>query len=78
MAGGPSTPRLAAAVSGAGGLGFLAAGYRPAQAVRADIRWMRDAREHAFGVNLFVPGTREADHAALQGYVRGLDAEAAR
>ena len=27
MAGGPSTPELAAAVSSAGGLGFLAAGY---------------------------------------------------
>jgi len=28
LAGGPSTPELAAAVSEAGGLGFLAAGYR--------------------------------------------------
>ena len=28
MAGGPSTPALAAAVSAAGGLGFLAAGYK--------------------------------------------------
>ena len=27
MAGGPSTPELAAAVSDAGGLGFLAGGY---------------------------------------------------
>jgi nitronate monooxygenase len=27
LAGGPSTPRLAAAVTNAGGLGFLAAGY---------------------------------------------------
>ena len=28
MAGGPSTPALAAAVSDAGGIGFLAAGYK--------------------------------------------------
>jgi nitronate monooxygenase len=30
LAGGPSTPELAAAVSDAGGLGFLAAGYEAA------------------------------------------------
>ena len=28
LAGGPSTPELAAAVANAGGLGFVAAGYR--------------------------------------------------
>jgi len=78
LAGGPSTPELAAAVSGAGGLGFLAAGYRPAEAVRAEIRRLRDAGEDAFGVNLFVPGPREADQAALERYLRGLDGEAAR
>ena len=37
LGGGPSTPALAAAVSEAGGLGFLAAGYRTPDAVRADI-----------------------------------------
>ena len=31
MAGGPGTPALAAAVSNAGGLGFLAAGYLTAE-----------------------------------------------
>ena len=31
MAGGASTPRLAASVSNAGGLGFLAAGYKSAR-----------------------------------------------
>jgi nitronate monooxygenase len=36
-AGGPSTPELAAAVSGAGGLGFIAAGYKAAEALAADI-----------------------------------------
>ena len=37
LAGGASTPALAAAVSEAGGLGFLAAGYKSADAVRADV-----------------------------------------
>ena len=34
MAGGPSTPELAAAVAGAGGLGFIAAGYLTAEGLR--------------------------------------------
>ena len=37
LAGGPSTPKLAAAVGEAGGFGFLAAGYKTADAVREDI-----------------------------------------
>ena len=37
MGGGPSTPALAAAVCEAGGLGFLAAGYRTPDAVRAEL-----------------------------------------
>ncbi len=41
MAGGPTTPALAAAVSGAGALGFLAAGYKPVAAVRAEIEAVR-------------------------------------
>ena len=36
LAGGPSTPQLAAAVSNAGGLGFLASGYLCAAAARTD------------------------------------------
>ncbi|MDX6277910.1 MAG: nitronate monooxygenase, partial [Nocardioidaceae bacterium] len=41
MAGGASTPALAAAVSEAGGLGFLAAGYRTAAQVETEIRQTR-------------------------------------
>ena len=37
MAGGPGTPALAAAVSNAGGLGFLAGGYISADALANDI-----------------------------------------
>ncbi|WP_298587485.1 nitronate monooxygenase [uncultured Kocuria sp.] len=55
MAGGPSTPALAAAVTAAGGLGFLAAGNRPVAGVRADVEEVRSLTAGAFGVNLFVP-----------------------
>ncbi|WP_424347828.1 nitronate monooxygenase [Kocuria sp. CH-021] len=55
MAGGPSTPALAAAVTAAGGLGFLAAGNRPVDGVRADVETVRELTEGPFGVNLFVP-----------------------
>jgi nitronate monooxygenase len=55
MAGGVSTPELAAAVSSAGGLGFLAAGYKTAAAVRDDIRALRALTDRPFGVNIFAP-----------------------
>lgn len=55
MAGGPSTAALAAAVTAAGGLGFLAAGNRPPSGVREDIEQVRARTDGPFGVNLFVP-----------------------
>jgi nitronate monooxygenase len=55
MAGGPSTPQLAAAVTGAGGLGFLAAGYLSAQRFADDIAATRALTGGPIGVNLFVP-----------------------
>jgi nitronate monooxygenase len=56
LAGGPSTPELAAAVSNAGGLGFLAAGYLTADALRERIASARGMTAGPLGVNLFVPG----------------------
>jgi nitronate monooxygenase len=76
MAGGPSTPALAAAVSEAGGLGFMAAGYRSPEAMRDDIAEARAATEAPFGVNLFVPGSSGVDEAALRAYVEELGPEA--
>jgi nitronate monooxygenase len=76
MAGGPSTPALAAAVSEAGGLGFLAAGYKPAAALAEEISATRALTER-FGVNLFVPGA-PADPATYAGYVEGLQRDAER
>lgn len=55
MAGGPSTPALAAAVSKAGGLGFLAAGYLTPQRVAEAIAAARALTGGPIGVNLFVP-----------------------
>ena len=65
MSGGPSTPALAAAVSEAGGLGFLAAGYRTPDAVRADIAELRALTGRSFGLNTFVPGPPAEDRSAV-------------
>ena len=75
MAGGPSTPALAAAVSEAGGLGFLAAGYKPVDAVAADIDAVRERTSQPFGVNLFSPPEVRAPESAIAGYARGLAAD---
>ncbi|WP_309079956.1 nitronate monooxygenase [Zhihengliuella sp.] len=55
MAGGPGTPELAAAVSSAGGLGFLAAGYLSADAMLGQLDRAEALTDHPLGVNLFVP-----------------------
>jgi nitronate monooxygenase len=71
LAGGPSTPELAAAVSNAGGLGFLAAGYLTADALRERIAATRALTDRPFAVNLFVPGPR-AEPTVYADYVRDL------
>jgi nitronate monooxygenase len=78
MAGGPSTPELAIAVCEAGGLGFLAAGYKQAQAVREEITAVRAATARPFGVNLFVPSPEPADLEVVRGYMEELASEAER
>ncbi len=78
MAGGPSTPALAAAVSQAGGLGFLAGGYRTAERVAAEVDAVRAATSAPSGVNLFVVEPYEPDPLALDSYRRSLEVEAAR
>ncbi|HEY0516183.1 MAG TPA: nitronate monooxygenase [Solirubrobacteraceae bacterium] len=54
LAGGPSTPELTAAVSGAGGLGFLASGYLSPEQMRQSIERVRELTDAPFGVNVFV------------------------
>ncbi|WP_010274375.1 NAD(P)H-dependent flavin oxidoreductase [Paenibacillus senegalensis] len=55
MAGGPTTPELVAAVSNAGGLGNLGAGYLTPEQLRSTVRKIRELTDKPFGVNLFVP-----------------------
>jgi nitronate monooxygenase len=78
MGGGPSTPALAAAVAQAGGLGFLAAGYKTADAARADIAAVRELTDLPFGVNLFAPPTAVRDAAAVERFAERLRGEAER
>jgi nitronate monooxygenase len=79
MGGGPSTPALAAAVSGAGGLGFLAAGYQTVGATRGDLAELRRlAPGVPFGINLFAPPGHGAGAADVPAYAETLRAEAAR
>ena len=75
MGGGPSTPELAAAVSNSGGLGFLAAGYKTADAMLAEVAETKRLTGEPFGVNLFVP-TAPADGDALDRYLARLEADA--
>ncbi|HIW47078.1 MAG TPA: nitronate monooxygenase [Candidatus Yaniella excrementigallinarum] len=53
MAGGPSTPELAAAVASTGALGFLAGGNKTAALIAQQYRSVADTGN--IGVNLFVP-----------------------
>jgi nitronate monooxygenase len=68
LAGGPSTPELAAAVSNAGGLGFVASGYLKATALRARLESVRALTAGPIGVNVFAPGT-PTDPARYRGFV---------
>ena len=62
---------------GTGGFGFLAAGYRTAEAMRDEIHDpLRELTAAPFGVNLFVPSDAEVDRRALDAYVERLSAEA--
>jgi nitronate monooxygenase len=78
LAGGPSTPALAAAVSAAGGLGVLAAGYRSAEAVAEDVAAVRAATGAPFGINLFAPPGAAGDRDLVARYAARLIAEAER
>lgn len=57
--GGLSNPRLAAAVSNAGGLGMLALTWSDPDEVRAAIRTTRALTEHPFGINLILAWPQE-------------------
>ena len=78
MAAGPTTPELAAAVSDAGGLGFLAAGYSAPDRVRDDIRALRALTDRPFGVNLLSVVEQPVDGDALARYAEAVRPDAER
>ena len=78
LAGGASTPELTAAVSSAGGLGFLASGYLTPEALEERMAAVRELTDAPFGINLFVPGDPAAQTPGLDEYLRRVAPEAGR
>ncbi|MBJ7337967.1 nitronate monooxygenase [Mycolicibacterium sp.] len=78
MAGGPTTPALAAAGSSAGGLGFLAAGYLTADVFAERLTEARSLTTGPLGANLFLVSSSVARPDAIQQYARALSVEAQR
>ena len=78
LAGGPSTSALAAAVTNAGGLGFIAGGYLTAEALDERIRGTRALTGGPIGVNLFRLREGPVDEGALSAYAAELEPEARR
>ncbi|WAJ47591.1 nitronate monooxygenase [Mycobacterium sp. Aquia_216] len=76
MAGGPSTPALAAAISNGGGLGFLAGGMISAEELADSILAARRLTSGPLGVNLFVPQAPLAASQELEAFARALEDEA--
>jgi nitronate monooxygenase len=72
MAGGPSTPELAAAVNRGGGLGFVAAGYLTPERLREQLQRTAALTDRPFGVNLFVGSGTPGDDDAVAAYGRRL------
>jgi nitronate monooxygenase len=76
LAGGPSTPELTAAVSNAGGLGFLAAGYLAPDVFAEQLRRTRALTNEQIGVNLFVLADVGVHDDAVAAYAHELEPEA--
>ena len=66
MAGGPSNPQLAAAVTLADGFAFLAGGYKTPEQLVNEIAAARTGGA-AFGVNLFAPNMRRSRRGHFDG-----------
>ncbi|EKD72660.1 MAG: hypothetical protein ACD_45C00618G0004 [uncultured bacterium] len=66
MAGGATTPQLVAAVSNAGGLGSLGAGYMTADEIKITIKKIKSLTNKAFSVNLFIPEKHHASNEQIE------------
>lgn len=78
MAGGPSTPELAAAGTEAGGLGFVPAGYLSAEVFAERLAATQRLTTGPVGANLFVPQPSAATPTAIAAYAGRLAGEARR
>ena len=78
MAGGPSTPELAAAGTNAGGLGFVAAGYLTAEVLAERLTAARGLTSGPIGANLFAPQPSAGTPADIERYTKALTPEAER
>ena len=76
MAGGPSTPELAAAGSTAGGLGFVAAGYLTPEVFSERLTAARGLTSGPVGANLFVPQQSAGNRTEIERYAKALAREA--
>ena len=76
MAGGPSTPELAAAGTTAGGLGFVAAGYLTPEMFSERLTASRGLTSGPIGANLFVPQPSAGTPADIERYAKALGREA--
>jgi nitronate monooxygenase len=77
MAGGSTTPAMVIAAARAGGLGFVAAGYKSPQALAGQLAEVR-AETVPFGVNVFAPNPVPVDAVAYRRYAHAIQAEAER
>ena len=66
MAGGATTPAMVRAAASVGSLGFLAGGYKSAEALAAEIAALDGVS--AFGVNLFAPNMIHVEAGAYRDY----------
>jgi nitronate monooxygenase len=78
LGGGPSTPELVAAVSEAGGIGFLPFGYLAPQSASEQLGATRALTTRSIGVNVFVPGDGPTKPAVYGPYVNRLAQSAQR
>jgi nitronate monooxygenase len=76
MAGGPSTPEMAAAATNAGGLGFVPGGYLSADDFAGRLAAARKLTSGPLGANLFVAQESTNNHAEIQRYASALAGEA--
>jgi nitronate monooxygenase len=75
LAGGPSTPELAAAAADAGALGFVAGGYLTPDEFARRLAQARALTDGPLGANLFVLTEAPVDEAAVAAYAAELAGE---